>query len=349
MSKYTTQVRFICETNAKKTLLEMYPDETFSENTEIDGKSVDEIISLARAKVFNFSYPIFDEEYRAEFEKKILRHYYTREICSETVGLWKLWLETRLNDIMPFYNELYKTTVLEFNPLYDVDYTTTSGTENNGTEKGDVSNHHGNDKTTKTFTDRRNVSTKSFDDYKETGTRDYDGYAEDTKQQTDVSITNTGTQTNNATNGTKDLYSDTPQGTITNINLTGNAYLTNARITDGTNDSTRTDNLTQRTSGEFDNNRTHKTIDGTVIDSKEIEGSQTDTTEFNGSEENKTEYASVIEKDITTHSTENYVSHVVGKTSNVSYAKLIAEFRKNILNIDKMVIDELADLFFNLW
>ena len=29
--------------------------------------------------------------------------------------------------------------------------------------------------------------------------------------------------------------------------------------------------------------------------------------------------------------------------------KLISEYRKNLLNIDMQIIEELSDLFFNLW
>ena len=110
MSKYTTEVRFICESMSG-----------LSESA--DGAMVDDIIASARPKIFNFDYPIFDEAYREVIESKILRHYYTREIGLETVGLWKLKLETKLTEIMPYYNKLYNSELLEFNPLYDTNYT----------------------------------------------------------------------------------------------------------------------------------------------------------------------------------------------------------------------------------
>ena len=115
MSKYTTEVRFICESKAGR-----------SESG--DGTTVDEIIALARPIIFDFDFPIFDEAYRATLETKILKHFYTREIGLETYGLWKLKLDTKLNEIMPYYNKLYESELLEFNPLYDVNYTR-SGSE----------------------------------------------------------------------------------------------------------------------------------------------------------------------------------------------------------------------------
>ena len=44
--------------------------------------------------------------------------------------------------------------------------------------------------------------------------------------------------------------------------------------------------------------------------------------------------------------TETYIEHVRGKRGNVSYSKMLQDFRKTFLNIDQMVINELESLFF---
>ena len=54
------------------------------------------------------SYPIFDENYRETLNHNILYHYYENEIGFETAPLFRLYLNQRLNEIMPKYNELYK-------------------------------------------------------------------------------------------------------------------------------------------------------------------------------------------------------------------------------------------------
>lgn len=54
------------------------------------------------------SYPIFDENYRNTLNQNILYHYYENEIGFETAGLFRFYLKQKLNEIMPFYNELYK-------------------------------------------------------------------------------------------------------------------------------------------------------------------------------------------------------------------------------------------------
>lgn len=53
-------------------------------------------------------YPIFDENYRETLNNNILYHYYENEIGFETAPLFRLYLNQRLNEIMPKYNELYK-------------------------------------------------------------------------------------------------------------------------------------------------------------------------------------------------------------------------------------------------
>lgn len=53
-------------------------------------------------------YPIFDENYRETLNTKILNHYYMNEIGFETAPLFRFYLNVKLNEIMPYYNELYK-------------------------------------------------------------------------------------------------------------------------------------------------------------------------------------------------------------------------------------------------
>lgn len=88
-------------------------------------------------KLFDFPYPIFDENYRAVLEGKIIRRYYFREIGFETVGLFKYYLETRLNEIMPYYNEQYLISMnyKQYDPYKNKDVTT----EDTRTVKSDSS------------------------------------------------------------------------------------------------------------------------------------------------------------------------------------------------------------------
>lgn len=193
MSKYTTEVRFICES---KSGLE----------TSGGSSDVDNIIANSWNKIFTSKAPFFDEEYRSVLCQKILKHYYLREICCETVGIWTLWMNTRLEEIMPYYNQLYESAKIEFDPMHDVDLTRKHERNVKGTSKEDGTR-------TDNTTGKRTL----------TGNRDTDS---------------TGSGTRNTTSGSdetkRDLYSDTPQGDITD--LENESYLTNARkITDNVN------------------------------------------------------------------------------------------------------------------
>ena len=113
MSKYTTEVRFICEQMGG-----------YSESQ--GGMNVNQVLDTSWNRIFDNSWSIFDEEYRSVLCKKILKHYYTREIGAEVVGLWIMWLNRRMGEIMPYYNQLYESEKLKFEPLTDTDITTTS-------------------------------------------------------------------------------------------------------------------------------------------------------------------------------------------------------------------------------
>lgn len=71
------------------------------------------------------SYPIFLETHRAELNQKIIDHFYFREIGFETAELFNFHLRRTMNEIMPYYNRLFETELLEFDPLLDFSETET--------------------------------------------------------------------------------------------------------------------------------------------------------------------------------------------------------------------------------
>lgn len=312
MSKYTTELRYICEVESGAVESKGY-------------QNINEILELARANIFNFDYPIFDEEYRPVLEKKILKHYYTREICAETVGLWKLFLERKMQEIMPYYNKLYETETLEFNPLYDVDYTKTGNRE--GEKTGTTTdNSNGSKERTLDLTDRHTITNNDSEAHS----------GNDVTQRADGG-TQSDRETTKNVNDHWDYYSDTPQGSVGNLNnLT---YLTNARhITDDTDGSTST-NTTTFGKTETDTTTHGHTITDTKREVKDGTHAGTDNEEF------------VTTRGISesVNNTDEYLERIYGKMPGTSYAKLITEYRDSLLNIDMMIIKELRNLFFNLW
>lgn len=188
MSKYTTQVRFISETCANL--------------TESKGfNNIEDILDNSWNKIFS-DFPIFDENYRAELCKKILRHYYTREICCETLGRWKLFLSDKMKNIMPYYNQLYQSELLKIEPLVSVDRSVTH--EGSGSESKTTKRNGTNTSQTNT-----NGSTDTWSYYSDTPQGGIDGL--ETNDYLTNATHNKGTDSTNSTlDGTS---SDSETGT----------------------------------------------------------------------------------------------------------------------------------------
>lgn len=299
MSKYTTEVRYICEHFS-----------SLSESVGYD--DVEQVIKNCLPKVFDFNFPIFDESYRTVLETKILRHYYTREIGLETVGLWKLKLNTKLNEIMPYYNQLYKSELIEFNPLYDVELTRERKIEGTGTK------------------DTENSESRNGENHGDVSQSNNNTVTENGSDNGTLNSVADGTQNQNTSgNGTK-MYSDTPQGAITD--LQAGKYLTNATV----------DSANNTFSGASHDNST-QTSDNTRSNETNTDGSSDSS--------NNGDYSSSMDgySNTTLSNTEDYLEHVIGSNGGESFSKRLNDYRATFINIDMMIINDLEELFFGLW
>lgn len=258
MSKYTTQLRFIVEMNSN------------------DNQSVKKRIQQALPKIFDFDYIVFGT-HKEELETKIVMHYYNKEICMETFGIWKLYLEERLNLIMPYYNELYKTVNLDYQWLEDIDVL--EDYKQNKTINGSILDN-------------------STGQIKDNGTETTTGSIDE----------------NSAVNGTKtskDLRSDCPQANYNDLD-----YATEIHDVNSTDNNTSTHHATSE--GLLDKNNT------------------TDTTSTTNTSTNSS-------------GNENFTRSHKGLNGSKSRTQLNLEYRESIINIDKMIIEELKDLFMMIY
>lgn len=323
MSKYTTEVRYICENACGL-------------NESVGFNEINDIIIQSAPKIFNFDFPIFDEEYRLPLEVKILRTYYTREICEETVGLWKLRLQTKLCNIMPYYNQLYKSALLEFDVFADVDYTEVNdgSTHDNLQKIINFQNLGGVD----TNTYRKNGKEKSTTNYNggSTNTTNYEG------AEKDVSKTSGSTTKTPPTKIT--TKSDTPQGGLNGF--ISEDYLTTAQKESYTSNEIETYNdITNNSEKSFKNRKdinTQQYNNRSDVGTLEFEN-RSDVVTQEKLSKNKTD-----ENNDNWHKNDNTLT-VKGKRNNLTYAEMLQKYRETFMNIDKMIIDELSDLFFNLW
>ena len=105
MSKFTTQLRWIVE----------------QEQGDVPYSSDERYIQRVYKKLGLDSYPIFDEEYRTTLNDKIIDHFFFREIGFETAAQFQWYMRRTLNEIMPYYNELYKALLKIDDPLTNRD------------------------------------------------------------------------------------------------------------------------------------------------------------------------------------------------------------------------------------
>lgn len=85
-------------------------------------------------------FPIWDEDHRGELEKKIIEHYYFRQIGFETVGRFKFELNVRLREIMPRMIKIYKTTLYKYNPIENYNMEE-QGTDNRNAKSDSLSKY----------------------------------------------------------------------------------------------------------------------------------------------------------------------------------------------------------------
>lgn len=79
MSKYTLELRYL------------YEDEKFN--------------------LFSFPYNLYDNDLKPWFEEKFYQHFMFCEIGFDSVAIFKQRLMSKLNDIFPYYKQLYETEI----------------------------------------------------------------------------------------------------------------------------------------------------------------------------------------------------------------------------------------------
>lgn len=310
MSVYTTEVRYICESESGLLIDAGYND-------------IDEIIDKSWNKIFK-NFPIFNESYRETLCKKILSHYYTREIGAETVGLWKLWLNRKMAEIMPYYNKLYETEMLKYDPLNTIDFTRTYAEKSNSESLGKRNETKaGNNSATENST---NCSTEK------NNTTSINVIATDTES----TQTDNGNVSDLTVNKTKKLHSDTPQGSLQN--LEDNSYLSDADITNVDGSNTRTLDTTNLSETKL-----------TTDDSTDTESTTENNTNASRNSNNTLSESTKENNNNNTNSSKEVIEKYFGKNNQSSYASLINEYRESLLNIDLLVILDLSDLFINIY
>lgn len=93
--------------------------------------------------------------------ERIIDHFYTREICSDAIGQWELFVKDKMHEVMETYAPLIYSSAIKFDPLVNVDYTEQySGTNSSSSSSNSSSN--GSGLTVNSDTPQGNISKASI-------------------------------------------------------------------------------------------------------------------------------------------------------------------------------------------
>lgn len=170
-----------------------------------------------------------------------------------------------------------------------------------------------------TTTSNRKIKENDINDSTENGTNNTSN-TENSKSVQNNSGSSTSKSNGTNESSTKRGYSDTPQGYMTNVEDAN--YLTNftSENGDATSDVTANDNFSNNS--DITNNKNSNILNSTNNKKINISDKSSD---------------------------DNYIENLKGNNGSKSYSELLMEYRNTLINIDMMIIDELADLFMGVW
>lgn len=291
-------------------------------------------VDYARSVIFSFSYDYYgDASDKQSLEKHILKSYFTREICCDSVARWMLFLSDRMHDIMPKYKAIYDAQVrlLAKNYLEPYGYTET--------KQGTIDTSKDN---SKTYASEYGSQISKQDSGNESNETSRELNAETSGSSTSASSGNNDTIT--TTEGTDNIdtasdskYSDTPQA-LAQSNLD---YLSNMTKATGNTDETYDSNVASSNtnqsnteSSDSSSNSTKESLSNSNTSLNKSESNEKTTDESNLSEMGKELKA------------EDYTKILKGNLGKYSDAELFQQYKDVVVNIEQMISNELKDLFY---
>lgn len=358
MSSYTMELRTMIEQASQDT-----PNLSHRERIEI-----------GRKHLFDFPYPIFDEDYRRVFETNFIRNFYTREIGFETEELFKFKLDTWLNINMPYYNKLFQSELIEFNPLESYSLKTTyqrkSDTKQNE-DKTLTQSQTSNDSENETLTSEQSTTTNRQQNDDKTLKQNSETSLKDITESNETSeslVENEGDKESTiSTNETESdfkraLQSDTPDSRLSiTPNADGSGVIEYASKINEDKGNSETDTKSESSEKTIDTQTSEGTVDNVTEKNVQTtnENNENETLTTNENEEmtghnsdsrNKTGSASqnlnASNKGVTNiNDIEDYVEEKVGSIGVKTYSEMIQEYRSILLRIERDIFNEMNQLF----
>ena len=159
-------------------------------NYDVEEKTkIRNLAKATREKIFDFDYPLSSKVPKEDFECQILNHFIMRRIGQETFTAFQLFLENKLNEILPYYNTLFDS-LIDYNLFND----------------GEVITRNRQDNGTSSLNSTNEIKTK-FAEYPMNQLNDIDNGKYVTNQ-----TTNNGTSGNTGTNSNTMVETETHSG-----------------------------------------------------------------------------------------------------------------------------------------
>lgn len=167
---------------------------------KIDEKLIDNALS---------SYPLFDEAYRRDLNTKIKAHFWYNEIGHETIDIFLFQLRVKMNEIMPYYNQMYEAELVKRDPYITVKMKS-ANTSTGSSQTTNESSEHGSS-TSSTDAKSRAVQSET-PQVMLSGNGDYATGAADSTSLTGVKSTSDGTGRQSSSSSSDGSGSSTQEG-----------------------------------------------------------------------------------------------------------------------------------------
>ena len=282
------------------------------------------LLELNDFNLFDFEYQFDDLKFKQQIEQSVIDYYYSYEIGTETPDEFKRRFQAKWLTFIDYYNQLYNTTLLTYNPLINyklaeaLDQLATSNTLQ--------------DTTTNTSSNGQ-TNTEGTDSTEQTNTSDSTRTDNLTAQSDSTRTDNTTSNTVDSSDGSgNEKTSDYPQQAIA-----GGDFLEGERVSTTSSDgeSTTTNTGTVTNADTTTNTGTQGTVTNSSGDSKNTHSAGTTSSDSSNT-------TGKLASEGTNNT--NYEKTIEGLTGT-SYQELIAKERQNLLRLIPAIISELKPLF----
>lgn len=282
------------------------------------------LLQLNDFNLFDFDYQFDDLKFKQQIEQSVIDYYYTYEIGTETPDEFKRRFQSKWLSFIDYYNQLYNTTLLTYNPLINyklaeaLDQLATTNTQQDSTSNTTASGQS---------------DTSGTDSTEQTNSSDSTRTDNLTAQSDSTRTDNTTSNTVDSSNGSgNEKTSDYPQQAIA-----GGDFLegerTNTTSSDG--ESTTTNTGTVTNADTTTNIGTQGTVTNSTGDSTNTHSAATT------SEDSSNTIGSLVSEGTNNTNYEKTIEGITGTT----YQDLILKERQNLLRLIPAIISELKPLF----